>query len=157
MRQDLKRGGIEYIGGFLPYFNENIINGKPYKYVDVLNSDGSIVRYHGDWHPGRQPLIEEHDPIHPARYAIDYLNNINPQYRQHWVAGTTIRIIDRQTKEVMAEKEIYAFEEALGAMGTGRSPWLLATTCPYEYDYERHTILFVNKVLQPSIGENHER
>lgn len=109
----------------------------------------SIVRFSGDWYFKNKPFQQELNPANPARYAIDYTNDVNPDDRKHWVAGSTIRIIDRQSNEIMAEKTVYVFETELGNLGTGRSPWNLAVRCPHELEHEQYTVLFVNKVLQP--------
>ena len=58
----------EYVASFLPYFSR-----VHYDYVDVLQKDGSIVRYSGDWHMSDKPFNQETNPAHPARYAVTYM------------------------------------------------------------------------------------
>ena len=111
-----------YIANFLhSYVSRNKLTGivvkKGYAFVDVLQEDGSISRYldytgHGDIDEERDGV--EKNPLQPARYAVTYENNIDPELRKHWVAGTTIKIIDRQTDELLAEKTIFAFAYTMG-------------------------------------------
>ncbi|EKY09788.1 hypothetical protein HMPREF9120_00290 [Neisseria sp. oral taxon 020 str. F0370] len=51
----------EYVASFLPYFSR-----AHYDYVDVLQKDGSIIRYSGDWHMSDKPFNQEINPPHPA-------------------------------------------------------------------------------------------
>ena len=116
--------GKEFIGDFL-----GLYGGKYYNYVDVLQPNQSdIIRYTGHHSPLKQSL----NPRHPARYAVTFENNVDPKLRRHWVAGATIRIIDRQTDEVIAEKTTYAFEKGLGGTGGARMPWKFAILCNKE-------------------------
>ena len=95
--------GEGFISNFL-----NPMNKKGYAYVDVLQPDQSnIIRYTSE----SRPFTQLRNPKHPARYAVTFEHDINPELRRHWVAGATIRVIDRQTDEVIAEKTTYAFEK----------------------------------------------
>ena len=136
----------EYISSFLPY-RSKIYDSNGYKFVDVLKEDGTIIRYSGDWNLNDRPFDEEINPDQPARYAITYENNVDPALRQHWVAGTTIQVLDRQNNELLAEKVIFAFEPGLGSTAAARPPWLKTEVCPDEFRSRRTTFLFVNKVL----------
>lgn len=62
----------EYVASFLPYFSR-----AHYDYVDVLQKDGSIIRYSGDWHMSDKPFNQEINPPHPARYAVTYENDVS--------------------------------------------------------------------------------
>ena len=138
--------GKGYIASFLPAAAK-AYEGFGYDYVDVLQENGSIIRYSDGWKNNNHLLDEENNPAKPARYAITYENNVDPALRQYWIAGTTIRILDRQTNELLAEKIIFAFEEGLGSTAGARQPWAKRTVCPYEIESKRDTFLFVNKVL----------
>ena len=50
----------------------------------------------------------------------------------YWIAGSSLRLIDLQTNEVMAERIGYMGDWAQGSSAVGRSPWLLAANnaCP---------------------------
>jgi hypothetical protein len=52
--------------------------------------------------------------------------------RGYWIAGSSLRVIDLQTNEVMAERIGYMMDRGQGNNSGGRSPWLLAarTACP---------------------------
>ena len=138
--------GKNYIASFL-FEHSKTFGGFGYGYVDVLQADGTIIRYSGDWNINDRPFDEEINPAQPARYAITYENNVNPALRQHWVAGTTIQVLDRQNNELLAEKIIFAFEPGLGSTVTARQPWVKREVCPDEIRSKRTTFLFVNKVL----------
>ena len=132
--------------GFISHFLTPM-NKKGYAYVDVLQPDQSnIIRYTGE----SRPFTQFRNPRHPARYAVTFEHDINPELRRHWVAGATIRIIDRQTDEVIAEKITYAFEKGLGGTGGARMPWLFAILCNKERLTSSEPLSdFVLSVLKP--------
>ena len=134
----------EYIGSFLPDWS-----GVHYDYIDVLQKDGSITRYSGDWHMTNKPFNQEINPPHPARYAVTYENDISWENRKHWIAGTTIKVIDTKTNELMAEKTMYAFVPALGysELEQNPNPWGRGDRCPEEDSYQLQAVSFVRKVL----------
>ena len=134
--------GIRFIGKFL-----GLYGGSSYNYVDVLQPNQSdIIRYTGHHSPLKQSL----NPRQPARYAVTFENNVDPKLRRHWVAGATIRVIDRQTDEVIAEKTTYAFEKGLGGTGGARMPWLFAILCNKErLTSSEQLSYFVLRVLKP--------
>ncbi len=122
---------------------------KTYLFVDVLEKDGSVSRYLDGQRRDKDVPIK--NPSNPARYAVTYENNIDPELRKHWVAGITIKIIDRQTDELLAEKTIFTFESALGSKATGRQPWLHRPEhCPELSDMPTRAFAFqVLKFSQP--------
>ena len=134
----------EYIGSFLPDWS-----GVHYDYIDVLQKDGSIIRYSGDWHMTDKPFNQEINPSHPARYAVTYENDISWENRKHWIAGTTIKIIDTKTNTLMAEKTMYVFVPELGysKFEQNPNPWGRGDRCPEENQYQQQTVSFVRKVL----------
>ena len=138
----------EYVASFLPYFSH-----VHYDHVDVLQKDGSIIRYSGNWHIYDKPFHQETNPAHPARYAVTYENDVSWENRKHWIAGTTIKIIDTQTNELMAEKTMYAFVPELGysKFEQNPNPWGRGMRCPSgESEFEQRTVTFAIKVLIPS-------
>ena len=134
----------EYIGSFLPDWS-----GVHYDYIDVLQKDGSITRYSGDWHMTDKPFNQEINPPHPARYAVTYENDVSWENRKHWIAGTTIKIIDTKTNTLMAEKTMYVFVPELGysKFEQNPNPWGRGDRCPEENQYQQQTVSFVRKVL----------
>ena len=142
-----------YIDGFLPYTMRNFQSSSGYTYVDVLQKDNSIIRYSGDWQITlNHPFHTEPNPKFPARYAVTYENDISWENRKHWIAGTTIKIIDTKTNELMAEKTMYAFVPELGYSKYEQTPnpWGRGQRCPSENSYEQRTATFILKVLFPS-------
>ena len=142
VESESKREG--YIASFLPYFSH-----VHYDYVDVLQKDGSIIRYSGDWHMSDKPFNQEINPPHPARYAVTYENDVSWENRKHWIAGTTIKVIDTKTNELMAEKTMYAFAPALGysELEQNPNPWGRGDRCPEEDSYQLQAVSFARKVL----------
>ena len=135
----------EYIGSFLPDWS-----GVHYDYIDVLQKGGAITRYSGDWHMTDKPFNQEINPPHPARYAVTYENDVSWENRKHWIAGTTIKIIDTQTNTLMAEKTMYVFVPELGysKFEQNPNPWGRGERCrPNENSYEQRTSTFVKRVL----------
>ena len=124
-----------------------------YAYVDVVQKDNSITRYstykgEQDWVTDKQP-----NPHSRARYAVTYENDISWENRKHWIAGTTIKIIDTKTNELMAEKTMYAFVPELGysKFEQNPNPWGRGMRCPSgESEFEQRTVTFAIKVLIPS-------
>lgn len=133
--------GENFIARFLGVFDEN-----EYKYIDVLdNNQKNIIRYMGN----RRPLTKNLNPKNPARYAVTFEYNLDPELRKHWVAGATIHIIDRQTKQIIAEKVTYAFETGLGSTAGARMPWAFAITCENKDVSKGMVARFVTQVLKP--------
>ena len=120
-----------------------------YAYVDVVQKDNSITRYstykgEQDWVTDKQP-----NPHSRARYAVTYENDISWENRKHWIAGTTIKIIDTKTNTLMAEKTMYVFVPELGysKFEQNPNPWGRGNRCPEENQYQQQTVSFVRKVL----------
>ena len=142
--------GENYIERFLPR-----LSMAPYDFADVIQKDGSVIRYsmrrkEHSWIMDKQP-----NPHSRARYAVTYENDISWENRKHWIAGTTIKIIDTKTNELMAEKTMYAFVPELGysKFEQNPNPWGRGMRCPDENSYEQKTVIFVSKVLIPSQSE----
>ena len=85
--------------------------------------------------------------------------------RQHWIAGSSLKVIDLETDDVIAERIGYMVDRAQGSRAGNRSPWLFAadTACP---DFHRNpnssirngaaaqmgqTLDFVEQVLRPTL------
>lgn len=132
-----------YIDTFLSYdVDYNVPDQKyhywtnGYKFVDVLkkndnsNIDENIVTRYTKVEPIKDSeLNREFQPVNPARYAVILEKNVDTELRKHWIAGATIKIIDRQTNELLAEKSIFAFDPLQGATSDRGAPWSRADTC----------------------------
>jgi hypothetical protein len=106
-------------------------------------------------------------PGDPPRYGVTYDDISTREEREYWIAGSSLKVIDLQTNEVIAERVGYMVDRAQGNTGGGRAPWLLATNnaCP---SFQRNpnlplkaghgasaqqmqTLDFVEKVLHPKV------
>ena len=66
------------------------------------------------------------------RYGVTYDDISTREERDYWIAGSSLKVIDLQTNEVMAERIGYMVDRGQGDRGGGRSPWLFAAdnACP---------------------------
>ena len=161
-----------------------------YLYVEAKDpQSGQRYRYTGSLKPVRKkdataPAIRrelQRDPTYdlniydfvldkvPAqdprpRYGVTYEDISTREDREYWIAGSSLKVIDLQTNEVIAERIGYMMDRAQGSKAGGRSPWLLAAdnACP-SFDrfpgarvqtpssakQRRQTADFVEKVLRP--------
>jgi len=100
-------------------------------------------------------------PNPPPRYGVTYDDISTREERDYWIAGSSLKVIDLQTHEVMAERIGYMIDPGQGDTSGGRAPWLMAAdyACPsfrpsgarvpatvYQH---RQTQKFVTKVLEP--------
>ena len=125
-----------------------------YQFVDVKQADETVLRYRlkepGNRHSS--DLVTE-SVSKASRYAVDFTNQVKPEDRAYWVAGTTITVTDTQTNEVIARRESYSFEPGLGSNAGARQPWAFATTCPSFSGWDgARTRFFVDQILKPVQG-----
>ncbi|WP_372166019.1 hypothetical protein [Xanthomonas axonopodis] len=91
------------------------------------------------------------------RYGVTYDDISTKEERDYWIAGSSLKVVDLQTNEVMAERIGYMVDWAQGISLGGRSPWLLAANnaCPEFAPIHgstvqtSQTVRFVNKSLKP--------
>lgn len=96
-----------------------------------------------------------------ARYGITWVDISTREDREHWIAGGSLKVIDLQSNEVIAERVGYMVDRGQGSTAGFAAPWGFAsdTACPAKVDEEGKrtqigsTIRFVSKVLQRSKGE----
>ena len=93
-----------------------------YSYVDAIDpKDGQRYRYTGrmgftpeDIKQGRlvpRFLLDKVLASGPApRYGITYNDISTPEDRAVWIAGSSLKVIDLETKEVIAERIGYLFD-----------------------------------------------
>ncbi|MDA8452794.1 hypothetical protein M5C97_24630 [Acidovorax sp. NCPPB 3859] len=142
-----------------------------YEYVEAIDpSDGLRYRYTGSivepWQNDKSylkgytkfVLNRSLSNSTRPRYGIAYDDISTREERDYWIAGSSLRVIDLQTNEVIAERIGYMVDWAQGISVGGRSPWLLAAdnACP-EFAPQRgatvqatQAVRFVNKVLRPT-------
>lgn len=148
-----------------------------YLFVDAIDaSDGKRYRYTGrieePWQADKSYLKgylrfvmdKQLAPTSSPRYGVSFEDISTRQDREYWIAGSSLKVIDLQTGEVIAERIGYMYDWAQGSRAGQRSPWLLAadnacppfrgsmnpkvrvpaaSTQPYQ------TLDFVEKVLHP--------
>lgn len=95
------------------------------------------------------------------RYGVTYDDISTRKEREFWIAGSSLKVVDLQTNEVIAERIGYMIDWAQGSTVGQRSPWLLAANnaCPQFGDKHgasaqpSQTTRFVEKVLKPSTSK----
>lgn len=136
-----------------------------YRFVEVIDGpDARRLRYRLA-PPGQgshQNGYMQGEPVQQAgaRYALDYKDLVDPADRALWVAGTKLRIIDKQTGEVLAELTRFVWDPGFGVSTTGRWPWQHASMrgdqqCPVDLLQPTGKIsrYFIDTVLIPKQGD----
>ena len=171
--------GDTYIKTFFSAFYQHSSGGRAgYRYVEAVDpTDGKRYRYTGVYKDvtHTQSVITggdgktrftTHDFVLDRevasgplpRYGVTYDDLSTREDRDYWIAGSSLRVIDLQTGEVIAERIGYMVDRGQGDKSGGRSPWLLAanTACPaFPADSGGHPVQadqtrnFVTKVLRP--------
>lgn len=171
--------GEGYISSFMKGFNTRGLNAgedlsarkKGYLFVDANDPKlGTLHRYtpriEEPWQfdksylKGYTRLVMDSTPItakQRARYGITYEDISTRQERDYWIAGSSLRVIDMETGELIAERIGYMVDWAQGSTAGGRAPWLFAAdnACPAfperrgSVGQADQTYRFVEKVLKP--------
>ena len=167
-------------GSFRATHKDTPIGGPPrtgYLYVEAVNTvDGK--RYH---YTGRLDEPWQHNKAYlkgyiqfvvdktlatgePPRYGVTYDDISTHEEREYWIAGSSLKVIDLQTNEVIAERVGYMMDPGQGNRAGGRAPWAFATatacpsflrnfktvhTSPVPPSQLYQTLDFVEKVLIP--------
>lgn len=179
-------GGEGYIGSFLRGSYQTETSGTPapgspprfgYRYIEVLDQkDGQRYRYTGraeePWQTNkaylqgylRFVLDKVPAPGPTPRYGVTYDDISTREEREYWIAGSSLKVIDMQTSEVIAERVGYLMDPGQGNISGGRSPWLIAAShaCPSFFTnpnlrrtgpgsaaQANQTLDFVESVLKP--------
>lgn len=144
------RYGYQYVEAIDPK------DGKRYRYTGRIDQPWLRDKSYGEW--VRQFVLDKAVATNPApRYGVTYDDISTREEREYWIAGSSLKVIDLQTSEIMAERIGYMVDRAQGATGTGggRAPWLAAAdnACP-EFKFGQgaggqryQTLDFVEKVL----------
>jgi hypothetical protein len=116
-----------------------------YRYVEAISpADGQRYRYTGrveePWQTNKAYLkgytryvMEKAPAPGPApRYGVTYDDISTREDRDHWVAGSSLRVVDTHSGEVLAERIGYLWDPGQGGNSGGRSAWLHAASyaCP---------------------------
>ena len=99
-----------------------------FRYVDVIDEkDGTRYRYLGRWEEpwqydknylkGYIKYFLDHSPAPDSapRYAVTFEDHVIPEERAFGLASSTVKVIDTQTNEVLAEMLQYAWGPAWGS------------------------------------------
>ena len=176
---------LNFLQGYYHQRNEAPVAGSPprtgFHYIEAQDpKDGKRYRYTGRI---EQPsLTNEHyskdykrfvldkapAPGKPPRYGVTYDDISTQEEREYWIAGSSLKVIDLETNEVIGERIGYMMDWAQGSRAGQRSPWLFAAdnACPgFQWNpnfpvtrsngggssqQPGQTITFVEKVLKPS-------
>jgi len=147
-------------------------DGRWYRYVGAMKLTPAWTKEgveKGIRETGRGPspssyLVSfEREPIDKpsSRYGITWDDISTREDREQWIAGGSLKIVDFQTNEVIAERVGYMIDRGQGSKAGGASPWGFAsdTACPAKVDDAgKRTQIgfaarFLNKVLKTSKGE----
>ena len=180
--------GDNYILNFFHGFYYRTLASRPtipgapprvgYRFVETIDpKDGRLYRFTGRIKYLRSPdegkadrgweIHLERTPIdqRSARFGVRFDDISTRKDRQHWIAGSSLKVIDLETDDVIAERIGYMVDRAQGSRAGNRSPWLFAadTACP---DFHRNpnssirngaaaqmgqTLDFVEQVLRPTL------
>jgi len=104
------------------------------------------------------PLERQEVQRSHTRFALDFEDLVDPIDRSHWVAGTRLKVIDKQTGEVIAQMTRFVWDPGFGLSTSGRWPWQHADggnqRCPNELYTRGHiSRYFADRVLQPKQGD----
>lgn len=134
-------------------------DGLRYRYTSVIKRVEFISSSNGKPSSSMQSVLERQPASGPTpRYAVDYEDIVNPEDRKLWIAGTTIRVLDQQTGEILGEYITYLMDGGMGTTDGTRAPWSHAShssfQCPHvDGATSTHTRYFVDRVLKLKKGE----
>lgn len=161
VEQGQERSGYRYVEALDPQ------DGKRYRYTgavrEVTRISSPLIGGDGKSFKTIAFVLEKTSATGPQpRYGVTYDDISTREDRDYWIAGSSLKVIDLKTHEVMAERIGYMMDRGQGSAAGGRSPWLLAAryACP-EFPVTPggqpfkgyQTRNFAEKVLKP-IQEN---
>lgn len=133
-------------------------DGKRYRYTgairDVTHTSSILIGGDGKTKFVTRDFVVDKELASgtPARYGVSFDDITTKEERDYWIAGSSLKVIDLQTNELIAERIGYMIDFAQGATPGGRQPWTFARknrgwSCPplnlQNYGARR----FVEKVL----------
>lgn len=138
------------------------VDGKLYRYTGRIEEpwqyDKSYLKGYTRFVLDRLPVSQR-----TAWYGVKFEDISTREEREYWIAGSSLKVIDLKTQEVIAERIGYMVDWAQGSRAGGRGPWLLATdnACPAFSERPNgsrvgsvaqlgQTVRFVEKTLHPA-------
>ena len=151
---------------YLSAFLDLQSGSQPYAYVDLIDpNDGKRYRYTGYIIPAVKGQSSEKFALHRRevtpdmplpRYGVTFNDITDRADREHWwIAGSSLRVIDLHTNEVIGERIGYMIASRRYSSYSGESDsWIsVRGGCPYESSIGtsrmKQTKNFVRKVIQP--------
>ena len=135
----------------------NPADGKRYRYTGRIEQPGltkpeysrDYLEFVLDFTPSSNPL---------PRYGVTFDDISTHEDRLHWIAGSSLKVIDLKENKIIAERIGYMLDRGQGSTNGGRSPWLMAArnSCPQfllpsaATHQLSQTDRFVEKVLRPA-------
>jgi hypothetical protein len=106
-------------------------DGKRYRYTGRIDQPSLRDKRYGEW---VREFVLDKVPASGAtpRYGVTYDDISTREEREVWIAGSSLRVIDLKTNEVIAERIGYMMDRGQGNDSGGRGPWLMAASnaCP---------------------------
>lgn len=106
-------------------------DGKRYRYTGRIDQPSLRDKSYGEW--VRRFVLDKIPASGTSpRYGVTYDDISTREERDYWIAGSSLKVIDFQTNEVMAERIGYMIDRGQGNTSGGRAPWLQAerSACP---------------------------
>jgi hypothetical protein len=130
------------------------VSGTRYRYTAYVDQPGKTDP---KFSPDYFRVIQQKAPAagEAPRYGVTYDDISTQEDRVHWIAGSSLKVVDLKTNEVIAERIGYMIDGGQGATGGGRSPWFFAArmACPAfpgpHAEQAGQTARFDEKVLAP--------
>lgn len=115
---DAPRNGFPFVEAIDPR------DGKLYRFTGIVKSSPGVI---SRLELARTPILNR-----TARYGLQYQDISTRQERELWIAGSSLKLIDLDTDEVVAERIGYMVDWAQGSRAGNRLPWLWAAdnACP---------------------------
>jgi len=112
-----------------------------------------VAKQELNMHPERVKLQATVFKEPSPQYAITFEDNIELALRQHWIAGTTVKVIDTKSNEVIGQQSFWNWDSGFGSTNQ-RSPWQVAVNrCPSYQSSLTNTHKFVDQVLIAQKGK----
>ncbi len=133
-----------------------------FQFVDIQSKDDNSrtrITIHEDNNARQKPFdgfqYRREITAQPApQYAVTFEDNIDPALRKFWIAGTTVKVIDRKSNETIGQQSFWTFDTGFGDTTGSRLPWHTAAgSCPRHSNANKATHIFVDSILKAKEGD----